>query len=357
MKKFVLNVPLTHKADGFSPIECVVERIVTIPQRYFDEMLEHPLQDSPYIAENKQYMWNDGDTAHCVLFLSYDTDDGILVQCEGYDYARRSQFIPDAKNLVFASGFTEPENRIHESLMKMAEEAARFSHQGKTGINFKELADKMGLDFEEELGRALAELLRNREDIAMAEYMPLCVDFQPDLVIQPKPLQTMRLISPLKIVTVPENYGDYEEMIEPAQAVSCKDAITRFMQSYVDENERERGLMVYYDENSPVSEKIVSAVPSVEVIDGVLKGVLTCRIAEPLNDLEMAEFRRWWCGQRSDGYGEGLEQHEIETAEFGEIYVSLWDGTDDCTVQMENETIMNAAGSEEQSSGIGGILL
>ena len=78
--------------------------------------------------------------------------------------------------------------------MKMAEEAARFSHQGKTGINFKELADEMGLDFEEELGRALAELLRNREDIAMAEYVPLCVDFQPDLVIKPKPLQTMQLM-------------------------------------------------------------------------------------------------------------------------------------------------------------------
>ena len=357
MKKFVLNVPLTHKADGFAPIECVVERIVTIPQRYFDEMLEHPLQDSPYIAENKQYMWNDGDTAHCVLFLSYDTDDGILVQCEGYDYARRSQFIPDAKNLVFASDFTAPENRIHESLMKMAEEAARLSHQGETAINFKELADKMGLDFEEELGRALAELLRNREDIAMAEYVPLCIDFQPDLVIQPKPLQTMRLISPLKIVTVPEEYGDYEEVIEPAQAVSCKDAVNRFMQSYADENERDRGLMVYYHENSPVSEKIWSAVPSVEVIDGKLVGVLTCKIAEPLNELEMTEFQRWWRGQKSDGYGEGLEQHEIKTAEYGEIYVSLWNGTDDCTVQMENETIMNAADFEEQSSGIGGFLL
>ena len=72
MKKFVLNVPLTHKADGFAPIECVVERIVTIPQRHFDEILEHPLQDSPYIAENKQYMWNDGDNQR--LFFAGETE-------------------------------------------------------------------------------------------------------------------------------------------------------------------------------------------------------------------------------------------------------------------------------------------
>ena len=48
MNKLVLNVPLRHKAECFAPVECVVERVVTIPQRYFDEMLEHPLQDSPY---------------------------------------------------------------------------------------------------------------------------------------------------------------------------------------------------------------------------------------------------------------------------------------------------------------------
>ena len=352
MNKLVLNVPLRHKTDGFVPTECVVERIITIPQRAFEQIQERPMQDSPCIANNKQYMWNEGDTAHCVLFLSHDTEDGILVQCEGYDYARRSQYIPDAKNFVFASGFSAPENRIHEALVKMAEEAAKQCHNGEKSLNFKELADKMDFDFEEELGRSLAALLRDREDIAMAEYVPLGIGYQPDIVMKPKPLQTMRLISPLKIVTVPEDYGDYEEVIEPEQAVSCRDAINRFMQKYTDENERDRGLMVYYDESSPISEKIWSAVPSVEVIGDELMGVLTCKVAKPLNELEMAEFQRWWRGQRSDGYGEGLEQHEIKTAEYGDIYVSLWDGTDDCKVEIENA--MNAADSEEQVPGIGG---
>ena len=352
MNKLVLNVPLRHKADGFAPVECVVERVVTIPKRAFDEIRENTLQFNSYIADNKPYMWNDRQTAHCVLFLSYDSDDGILVQCEGYDYARRSQFIPGAKNLIFAADFSAPEHRIHEALMKMAEEAAKHCHNGEKNLNFKALADKMGLDFEAELGRALVAHLREREDITMAEYTPFCMDTQPDIVMVPKPLQTMRLISPLKIVTVPEDYDDYEEVIEPEQAVSCCAVINRFMQDYTDESERDRGLMVYYHENSPVSEKIWSAVPSVEVIDGKLVGVLTCKIAEPLNELEMTEFQRWWRGQKSDGYGEGLEQHEIKTAEYGEIYVSLWDGTEDCSVQMEDS--IKAADSEEQSSGIGG---
>ena len=352
MNKLVLNATLLHKADGFAPVECVVERIVTIPQRAFDQMLEHPLQDSPYIADHKPYMWHDGDTEHCVLFLSYDSDDGILVQCEGYDYARRSQFIPGAKNLVLAADFSTPEHRIHEALLRMADEAVKHCHNGEKSLHFKALADKMGLDFEAELGRALVAHLREREDITMAEYTPFCMDTQPDIVMVPKPLQTMRLISPLKIVTVPEDYDDYEEVIEPEQAVSCCAVINRFMQDYTDESERDRGLMVYYHENSPVSEKIWSAVPSVEVIDGKLVGVLTCKIAEPLNELEMTEFQRWWRGQKSDGYGEGLEQHEIKTAEYGEIYVSLWDGTEDCSVQMDDS--IKAADSEEQSSGIGG---
>ena len=204
---------------------------------------------------------------------------------------------------------------------------------------------------EDVLGQALAERLQDRADIESAEYAPLGIDYQPDLRVKPKELYTMRLITPLQIETVPDEDEDESYSIDPKKATGCRDEINRFMQDYTEENERERGLMVYYDNHSSVSEKIWSAFPSVEVVDGRLMGVLTCRFSEPLNEPESAEFRRWWCGQRSDGYGEGLEQHPINTEDFGEIYVSLWDGTDDCRM------ILNAVDSEEQAPGIGGISL
>ena len=350
MKKLVLQVPLSHKHECFEPERCIVEKTVVLPHRFFEAMRLHPMDDSPYIAENRKFMWNDEHGAHCVLFLDSEGDDGILVQSEGYSYARRAQFVPGAKQLAFDAAFTTAEHRIHNALADMAEEAVKRMHRGEESFNFKELAEETdAFDFDEALCRALTEHLQSRADIEAAEYVPLQMDFQPDVRLTPKPLYTMRLITSLQIETVPDEDEDESYSIDPREATACRDEINRFMQDYTDENERDRGLMVYYSHSSSVSEKVWSAFPSVEVVDGRLMGVLTCRFSEPLNEGEAEEFRSWWRGQRSDGYGEGLEQHPIRTAEFGDIYVSLWDGMDDCRMEL------NAADFGEEAPEIGGI--
>ena len=350
MKKMVLKVPLQHKAESLEPETCVVEKIVLLRHQAFEEMRANPLRDSPYIAENKRFMWCDAKSEHCVLFLDCEGEDGLLVQSEGYSYARRAQFIPGAKNLVYAAEMTPAEQRIHGYLADMVEEAAKQMHRGEESFSFRELAEEVtSHDLEDVLGQALAERLQDRADIETAEYTPLGIDYQPDLRVKPKELYTMRLITPLQIATLPDEDKDESYSIDPKEATCCRDAINRFMQDYLEEDERDRGMMQYYDSRSPIGEKIWSAFPSVEVVDGRLMGVLTCQFTEPLSEPESAEFCRWWRGQRSDGYGEGLEQHPINTEEFGEIYVSLWDGTDDCRMEL------NAADFGEESPEIGGI--
>ena len=105
--------------------------------------------------------------------------------------------------------------------------------------------------------------------------------------------------------------------------------------------------MVYYDANSPVNEKVVSAFPSVEVRNGELVGVLTCQITEPLTDSEMAEFQDWWSGQASDGWAEGFEQREIKTDAFGTIYVSFWNPSDSWQIEVEMSDETNDIEEEE----------
>ena len=70
--------------------------------------------------------------------------------------------------------------------------------------------------------------------------------------------------------------------------------------------------------------KVYSLIPSVEVVDGELWGVMTAGLKEALSGEETATLMEYVCGQNSDGYGEGLEQRPINTPE-GEIYVSFWD--------------------------------
>ena len=128
MKKLVLQVPLSHKPEYFNPERCVVEKTVVLTHRFFEALRLHPMDDSPYITENQKFMWKDERGAHCVLFLDSEGDDGILVQSEGYSYARRAQFVPGVKQLAFDAQFTTAEHRIHNALIDMAEEAARRMH-------------------------------------------------------------------------------------------------------------------------------------------------------------------------------------------------------------------------------------
>ncbi len=68
--------------------------MITLYEESFLELKDHPLRDNPYIAQNRDLMYIDSnDTAHCLLMVDYDSGDGMLVESEGSNYARKSQFM------------------------------------------------------------------------------------------------------------------------------------------------------------------------------------------------------------------------------------------------------------------------
>lgn len=84
-------------------------------------------------------------------------------------------------------------------------------------------------------------------------------------------------------------------------------------------------LMLYFDEvrNPGVKAKVLSAVPSVAIRDGELMGCTTVRLKEPLDKMEMQDLQGYLKGQFSDGWGEGFEQHDIQTSN-GILSVHFW---------------------------------
>lgn len=203
--------------------------------------------------------------------------------------------------------------------------------------------------------QAVAEMLDRRSDIEEVRDHYLEITGQADFTVTAKPSQEMKLYSPLEIQAEPQIYetdwdAPYEddlEVIPSSCACGCEDEINAAIQNYVEPDEIHRGLMAYYDEDSPLYEKVVSAVPSVEVRNGELVGVLTCQVTEPLTDSEMAEFQDWWSGQASDGWGEILEQKEIRTDAFGTIYVSFWNPSDSWQIEVEMMDETNDIEEEE----------
>ena len=108
-------------------------------------------------------------------------------------------------------------------------------------------------------------------------------------------------------------------------------------QGIADEQAPEMGDMAQYLGDDPgVADKLMSAVWTVEDMDGRLLGRIDCHLKEPLTDSELASLRDEVLGQCSDGLCEGFEQRPIETDE-GDLYVSYWNSSDDYFLCTEDE--------------------
>ena len=122
-------------------------------------------------------------------------------------------------------------------------------------------------------------------------------------------------------------------------------------QAIADEQPPEMGNMAQYlGRNAGVSAKLMSAVWTVEEMDGRLLGRINCHLKEPLTAEEMADLREEIIGQCSDGLGEGFEQRPISTDE-GDLYVSYWQSGDEYFLCTEDELEEHL----EPHQGMGGI--
>ena len=170
MKKLKFNSMLDHKQSDYKTREIIVEKVITLYGKSFSELKNHPLSDNQYIAQNRELMYIDSnDTAHCLLMVDYDSGNGILVESEGSSYARKSQFIPNARELIENNDLTASERKLHNSLKKIVDHIAELAHCGEKGFVFDELLEKSDLDFKSLFRDSVVTMLQEREDIQMAE--------------------------------------------------------------------------------------------------------------------------------------------------------------------------------------------
>lgn len=166
--------------------------------------------------------------------------------------------------------------------------------------------------------------------------------------------ETMRIFFPLKIFTYPQYdcMEDEREDISSREAVKYEDNILAAIAKENRHFENDRGLAEYIHDEA-LKEKVYSLIPSVEVVDGELWGVMTAGLKESLSGEETDALVEFVTGQASDGYGEGFEQRPIKTPD-GEIYVSFWDDKN-YSVKLEDEMKNNSPNPGYDSPAMGGM--
>ena len=131
------------------------------------------------------------DIAHCVLFVDSESGDGILVDSEGAKYARKSQFIPNARALIENNKMTEAERRIHERPKEITADIAEKTRCGDKRVCFEDVLNEETIDeIKTAFIQAVGEMLEQREDIRSVQINELDIPFQSEIEVETKPLHT-----------------------------------------------------------------------------------------------------------------------------------------------------------------------
>ncbi len=93
-----LQALFERKLSKFNLDDAVIEAVEVLSHNRFEAFSRQILKDADFIAAHKSSMYSDENGArHCLLVLDEASDNGILVDSQGYDYARYAAWMPGVK--------------------------------------------------------------------------------------------------------------------------------------------------------------------------------------------------------------------------------------------------------------------
>ena len=96
----IIQAELKYKQTGCEADPCAVDKVIELPSPQFKQFSRALLADYDFIAENKNAIRHDDESRHCLLILDAEGTDGFLIDPRGYNYARYSAFVPNARSLL-----------------------------------------------------------------------------------------------------------------------------------------------------------------------------------------------------------------------------------------------------------------
>ena len=81
------------------PVRVQVEQIIQLTYEQYQHFLSHIWEDMPFLIPNKHLTGYDKGVTRCLLVATRSRRDGILVDCQGYNFARYSCYVPSKQSL------------------------------------------------------------------------------------------------------------------------------------------------------------------------------------------------------------------------------------------------------------------
>lgn len=141
-----IKIILEHKPN-FKFCQAKVEKIIRLADKDFENFLQSPMDYQEFINENVDLMHMDeSGIYHCLLVTGEGHRDGVLVEAEGYGYARYASYVPDAAALAYDS-LSEIGSRLAFLVDLFVTEGAAAASEGYWEISFEKIREQSDLEF------------------------------------------------------------------------------------------------------------------------------------------------------------------------------------------------------------------
>lgn len=331
-EKMILNAVMNRKADCYETKKCVVEKVIDVHETEFKKMLEKPLERNYYLEPYRSLTGFYDDAYHCVLFVDQKSGDGLLVNSEGSDYARYSQYIPNAKDIVLMQEQSLALDNLKTHMDCCIDKwLKQYVNENKFSISLTDLINDSNLA--EVFVDYASEALCGDPRIETCELTHNTID------VTKRDLTETKFYCPLKTMIDDEENSDFAEI-----SSGCYTRYASEINEYIlddinyDEEAVERGLAAYLRSEN-LDKKVYSIIPKVEDRDGDLYGVFVIKSYGELDKTELIDITQELIGQAADGWGEGFEQHSITLGD-DEVYISFWNSDDDYFLKIESEVFL-----------------
>ena len=82
------------------PVHVQVEQIIQLTYEQYQHFLSHIWEDMPFFEAHKRVKYCDSKgVSRCLLVTTRSRRDGILVDCQGFNFARYSCYVSDKHSL------------------------------------------------------------------------------------------------------------------------------------------------------------------------------------------------------------------------------------------------------------------
>ena len=201
-----------HKPAVFRTWDCQIESVIELSGKEFDEYHDEPLAVKDFIIENKDLMMeDDSGIYHCILVLGEERSDGILIEAEGYDYARYAAHIPHAREYI---------ERELEQIAELFLKEITPNDDGSISVYLEDIEEYSGVDVRDDsdIARMFYRTLEKHYAVAEVDAIGDCIVITPVMSVHGRDteatatamLQRRNVILSKALDTLSEHYSGQE---------------------------------------------------------------------------------------------------------------------------------------------------